>query len=42
MNTYNIFVHNGYPENVVERTVELKVRSFKTPFVFEPYLCPIY
>lgn len=40
---YSIFSDNGYPENVIKRTVEHKIKCFMAPVAFAPpALCPIY
>lgn len=42
VNIYDIFCDNGYPENVIKRTVERKIKCFTTPVVFSLSLSPVY
>lgn len=41
-NIYRIFQDNGYPENIVKRTIERKARIFRASVDFGPCLCPVY
>lgn len=38
----SIFIDNGFPINAIKRTVKWKIKRFKKPVTFGPFLCLLY
>jgi len=39
---HEIFIKNGYPENIVKKTIDTKMKSFASSKMFGPHKSPVY